>query len=138
MILFQLRCGADHCFEAWFRNGETADRQLAEGALSCPVCGDAKVAKAPMAPSIARSARTPAPDAERRAEMMRALRELRSQVERDCDYVGDRFAEEARRIHYGEVETRAIYGETTPDEAAELKEEGVPVARIPWVPTGDA
>ncbi|HYE51471.1 MAG TPA: DUF1178 family protein [Azospirillaceae bacterium] len=134
MILYELRCASEHSFEAWFRNGETADRQLAEGAMTCPVCGDAKVAKAPMAPRIARSRDGGDAKAEKQAELMRGLRELRRKVEADCDYVGDRFAEEARRIHYGEVETRAIYGETTSDEAAELSEEGIPFARIPWVP----
>jgi hypothetical protein len=66
---------------------------------------------------------------------MRELVELRRKVEEKCDYVGDRFAEEARRIHYGEIEKRDIYGEATETETTELKEEGIVVERIPWVPT---
>jgi len=137
MILFDLKCAHGHGFEAWFRNGAAYDEQSAAGAILCPVCGDARVTKAPMAPRIARSgakARDAAAEAKVQAELMRELRELRRKVEENADYVGDRFAEEARKIHYGEVETRAIYGETTPDQAAELKEEGVPFASIPWVP----
>jgi hypothetical protein len=153
MILFELRCDAGHHFEAWFRNGDTYDSQAAAREIPCPQCGNVKVAKAPMAPRIAksrgsqegRSGDTPAGDRQpvavpaeqtaRQTEFMAKLRELRQQVESNCDYVGGRFAEEARKIFYGEVESRAIYGETTPGEAEELRDEGVPFAAIPWAPT---
>lgn len=144
MILFELKCGTGHTFEAWFRNGDTYDAQAAAGEIPCPQCGDVKIAKAPMAPRIAKSRdggrRTEAAAASeekaaQQAEFMAKLRELRRQVESNCDYVGPKFAEEARKIFYGEVESRAIYGETTPGEAKELQEEGVPFAAIPWAPT---
>lgn len=155
MILFDLKCSQDHRFEGWFRNGAAYEAQAAAHAITCPLCGDAKVGKAPMAPAIARGGRprdrevaavpsvadAPAPPAavpdaarEVQAEILRHLRDLRAQVEKNADYVGDRFAEEARKIHYGEVESRAIYGETSPAQAEALREEGVPVASIPWLP----
>ncbi|KAA0686961.1 DUF1178 family protein [Azospirillum brasilense] len=170
MILFVLKCTADHRFEAWFRNGDAYETQAAARAIACPVCGDTHIAKAPMAPRIAKGGRskddapresgapeavptaaggapapaappasaTPTVPAEVRerfaAEVMRQLTEIRRTVEESCDYVGDRFAEEARRIHYGETDPRGIYGEATDKEADELKEEGVTFGRIPWLP----
>jgi hypothetical protein len=137
MILFTLRCAADHHFEAWFRDGAAYETQSAGHEIVCPECGDTGVEKALMAPHVAKShgdaRRTPSP-----AEMRKALQELRRQVESNCDYVGDRFAEEARRIHYGETDPRGIYGEASPDDAKRLKDEGVEFATVPWVPPTDA
>jgi hypothetical protein len=136
MIRFSLRCASGHEFEAWFRDGEGYEAQQKAGEIACPECGEAQVEKALMAPSIGRShkARPPVSPAQFRA----ALVELRKQVETHCDYVGPQFAEEARRIHYGESDPRGIYGEATPDESRELVEEGIKVGRIPWVPATDA
>lgn len=136
MILFALRCAADHEFEGWFRDGAAFDRQSAGGKISCPQCGDTSVTKAPMAPRVTRSRAaeaTPSP-----AELRKVLQELRRHVETNCDYVGERFVEEARRIHYGESDPRGIYGEASADDAKDLAEEGIEVARIPWVPPTDA
>lgn len=158
MILFELRCGEGHGFEAWFRSGDAYDAQAAAHEISCPICGDTRIGKAPMAPRIAKGRRDagrgtdrgvdgradggkgPEEKAEPSArevkarEMMRGLAELRRKVEESCDYVGDRFPDEARRMHYGEIEKRGIYGEASHDEAAELAEEGVSFSRIPWLP----
>ena len=136
MILFTLRCGAGHEFEGWFRDGAGFEAQQQAGEIACPDCGDTQIEKALMAPSIGRSHKT-AP-AISPAQMRAALLELRRQVESNCDYVGPRFAEEARKIHYGDVDPRGIYGEATPEESRELKEEGISFGRIPWVPTSDA
>lgn len=133
MILFTLRCSADHEFEAWFRDGAAYEAQAAADEIACPECGDTTVVKAPMAPSVARTRAEPSP-----AEVRRALQTLRRHVETNCDYVGDKFAEEARKIHKGESERKGIYGEATPQESRELAEEGIEVARIPWVPPNDA
>ena len=132
MIVYSLKCRKDHGFEAWFRDSGAYEQQVAAGDVACPVCGSKKVEKAPMAPSLARSG-APQEDA-RAVEMRQKLTELRRQVEENCDYVGDRFPEEARRIHYGESDPRGIYGESTTEEAKSLEEEGVKVQRIPWVP----
>ncbi|NYZ16299.1 DUF1178 family protein [Azospirillum sp. RWY-5-1] len=136
MIVFELKCSSDHRFEAWFRDGAAYDAQVRDGALACPLCGDHAVSKAPMAPRIAKAREAAPDDRERRAqaEVLKQLREVRKAVEDNCDYVGDRFAEEARRIHYGETDARGIYGETTSQEAEELREEGVTFQRIPWLP----
>ena len=140
MIVFNLRCGHDHRFEAWFRSSEAYEGQVAAREVACPACGDTAVSKAPMAPRLAtkRGGAAPDPAAEFAGRMRRALAELRDHVEKNADYVGERFPEEARRIHYGETEPRAIYGEASSDEATALKEEGVEVARIPWLPRSDS
>lgn len=141
MILFKLKCAAGHHFEAWFRNGETYDRQAAGGAITCPACGDTSVVKAPMAPRIGRTevvAETEARAREIEAAVLNKLAEVRRKVEETCDYVGPRFAEEARRIHYGEATARNIYGETSSDEAEQLRDEGVDFHRIPWLPSTDS
>jgi len=135
MIRFSLRCASGHEFEAWFRNGDGYETQQKAGEIACPECGDTHVEKALMAPSIGRS-RESAPISP--AQLRTALVELRRQVENHCDYVGPQFAEEARKIHYGEAETRGIYGEASADESRELAEEGIKFGRIPWVQPTDA
>ena len=136
MIRYNLQCRKAHQFEAWFRDSALYDAQVAAGELSCPVCGSKKVEKAVMAPSISTGKRRKKAKAEteQAAKVLKGLREMRQQVEANCDYVGPSFAEEARKIHYGESEQRNIYGETDAKEAETLKEEGVAVQRIPWVP----
>lgn len=140
MILFNLRCSKDHQFEAWFKDGATFEKQSKAGEVSCPVCGDDNIAKAPMAPRIA-SARNSAfgeGEQEKYAKLRQMMVKVREEVEQNCDYVGSEFAEEARKIHYDEVESRNIYGETTDDDARALEEEGVAFASIPWVSRTDS
>ena len=140
MILYDLKCKNEHLFEGWFRDSATFDAQVEAGELLCPVCGSKQISKAPMAPRIAKSSDKQRDDSVRtQAETARrALRELRSKVEQSCDYVGADFPEEARRIHYGESDARGIYGESSKEEARELREEGIEVQQIPWVPRGDS
>jgi hypothetical protein len=156
MILYELNCDRQHSFEAWFKDGATADRQLKRKSVECPSCGSVKVAKALMAPRVGKKgnsreiapveapsapAAIPAPAAKAAmipAELRQALMEVRKQIEANADYVGDKFADEARKIHHGETEARGIYGEATDAEHEELLEEGIDVARIPWVNRGDA
>jgi len=136
MILFTLRCASGHEFEAWFRDGDGFEAQQKAGEIACPDCGDAQVEKAVMAPRIGHSrAKAPALSP---AQMRAALVELRRQVETNCDYVGERFAEEARRIHHGEADPHGIYGEASADESRELAEEGISFGRIPWISPTDA
>jgi hypothetical protein len=150
MIHYQVQCSEGHGFDGWFASAESFDTQARRGLLQCPVCGDTKVARALMAPAVPKKGRTarPAPSTEpprqvavapeRMPDHVRArLQRMRAEVERHCDYVGGNFAEEARRIHAGESEARGIYGETTPEEAEALAEDGIEVARIPWVPRAD-
>lgn len=140
MILFELNCSQGHSFETWFKDGGSADRQLSRKMVECPDCGDRKIAKALMAPRLGGKKAEGA--AQNMAVMAKAMRqqlsEVRRKVEENCDYVGDRFADEARKIHYGESETRGIYGEASDDQHRELKDEGIEVARIPWAPRDDA
>ena len=139
MISFNIRCGNDHVFEAWFNSGAAYDEQAAAGEVACPVCGDNRVAKAPMAPRIntgrSRRAMTNVPP---EAGMRQMLVELHQFVEKNSDDVGDRFAEEARRIHYGETDKRSIRGQASDDEARELVEENIEVYRLPPLPRNDA
>lgn len=139
MIVFDLICGDGHRFETWFRDGEAYEAQAAAGEIVCPACGDTTVAKAPMAPSLARGAAPREPgETGGPAEMMRSLRALREHVEKSFDHVGERFPEEARKIHYGEAEARGIFGEASDDEAKSLDDEGIEFQHIPWAPREDA
>jgi hypothetical protein len=145
MIHYQLQCGSGHAFDGWFRDSAAFEAQAAQGLISCPECAATDVTRALMAPSVARGAAPPAPPPARKAvagapmpdQLRVLLQRLRAEVERNCDYVGPHFAEEARRIHNGESERRGIYGEATDAEAEELDAEGVRIARIPWVPRAD-
>lgn len=137
MILFELRCANDHHFEGWFKDNASFDAQQAAGVIACPECGDVKVVKAIMAPRL-NKARGQQLDVHDIARQMRSLlADIRKTVEESCDYVGERFPEEARKIHYGDAESRPIYGEASDDDARDLEEEGVPLARIPWVSKGN-
>ncbi|MDB3953087.1 DUF1178 family protein [Alphaproteobacteria bacterium] len=140
MILFNLRCSKDHQFEAWFKDGATFEKQSKAGEVSCPVCGDGNIVKAPMAPRIAsaRNSATGEGEQEKYAKLRQMMVKVREEVEQNCDYVGREFAEEARKIHYDEVESRNIYGETTDDDARALEEEGVAFTSIPWISRTDS
>jgi hypothetical protein len=153
MIRYQLKCGNDHAFEGWFGSSKAYDAQSQRKLVTCPVCGTSNVEKAIMAPRIARSrSRRPArpadvaaepPPATSRAQhmlngeqrkLLGTMRKLRDEMLAKSDYVGPRFAEEARRIHNEEVPARGIHGEATPDEVAKLKEEGVKIYPVPVLP----
>lgn len=136
MILFTLRCARDHEFEAWFRDGDGFEAQHAAGEIACPHCGDTSVEKAVMAPRVGRSRETVPPPLAL-AQMRKALTEMRRQIETHCDYVGNRFAEEARKIHYGESDPHGIYGEASDAESRELTDEGIKFGQIPWLPPTD-
>ncbi|MBL8567350.1 MAG: DUF1178 family protein [Hyphomicrobiaceae bacterium] len=163
MIRYRLECAAGHGFEAWFASSDTYDRQEAAGDVTCPVCGDARVRKALMAPSIAtsrgretRALHLPAgepgtehaaeehatepqqvmatPESAALRELHRSMRALRDQMLAKSEYVGPRFAEEARKIHFEEAPNRGIHGEATREEVAELAEDGVDVLPLPRLP----
>lgn len=141
MIVFDLRCSNAHVFEAWFGSSEDFEQQRERGLVSCPLCGDAGVGKAVMAPAVGakgnqRAEKQPvaAHPPEAVKAMLAAIAEVQAKVEANCDYVGDRFADEARAIHHGEAEARGIYGEATFEQAAALKDEGIEVAALPFRP----
>jgi hypothetical protein len=140
MIVYELKCSAGHQFEGWFRDAATFDRQAAAGKVVCASCGDSQIEKAPMAPRVAkrRGAEQPETRPGLPAEAVKLLAELRRKIESECDYVGERFVEEARRMHYGETEKRGIYGEASDAQAKELIDEGIEVKQIPWLPRSDA
>ena len=125
MIVFDLQCrDSGDVFEAWFRSSADHDEQSARGLVQCPACGSSRVAKAPMAPRVpAKSGCDVAPLAQ--------LAALQAAILKDSEWVGDRFTEEARAIHAGESEARAVHGNATAAEAKSLIDEGVPVAPLP-------
>jgi hypothetical protein len=159
MIRYSLVCERKHEFEIWFKNSADYDKQSKRGLVSCPSCGSAKVEKALMAPSLGRGTRkgsseiavppatsateAPAP-AENKApmammspqehEFRTKLKELRDHLTKNAENVGGKFSEEARKMHYGEVEHRSIYGEATPDDAKELADEGIEFHPLPMLP----
>lgn len=163
MIRYTLRCDNAHEFEGWFRNSGDFERQMAQGLMSCPACGSDAVTKALMAPAVSTSERreskapavsdaggaSDAPAAvpaaagatsamiasdSRHAELLEKIRELRQQIVSNADYVGQSFADEARKMHYGEADHRSIYGETSPDDARSLLEEGISILPLPVLP----
>ncbi len=156
MIRYALACEAGHAFESWFRDSVSFDEQQRAGFVTCPACGSARVEKQIMAPSVARTDRDrpalPAPDetqappppdaapvpvallTEREAAFRELLRAVRRHVVETAEHVGPRFAEEARRMHDGLSEFRAIYGEATPEEAMALAEEGIEAMPLPFLP----
>ena len=148
MIRYRLKCEKRHEFEGWFANSSAFDKQAKRGQVTCPRCGTHKVEKALMTPGIAkgskrkRSPKNPAPQPSQQ-EVHRlaahgggqlAVRKLRAEVESKSEYVGERFSEEARKIHYEESPARGIYGEATRDEARALSEEGIEFFPMPILP----
>jgi hypothetical protein len=150
MIRYTLNCNKGHSFESWFAGSDAFDKQAKRGLVSCPQCGSVKVEKAIMAPQVSgtrkRGLSKDAPDvatpAEQSVAMMSPqehefrskLKELREHIVKNADDVGQKFPEEARKMHYGETEHRSIYGVATPDDARELAEEGIAFSPIPILP----
>ncbi|GAA4476506.1 DUF1178 family protein [Gluconacetobacter asukensis] len=145
MICYQLRCDAGHEFEGWFPGSAAFDDQARRNLLSCPQCGTSDVVRALMAPAV-RTAPARVPEGERPrpeagaavpAAMMAAMQRLRQYVEERCENVGDKFADEALKIHHGDAEQRGIYGQASEEECDRLADEGVEIMAIPWVPRAD-
>ncbi|MET0942428.1 MAG: DUF1178 family protein [Mesorhizobium sp.] len=137
MIRFSLICDQDHEFEAWFRNNDDFDTQQKRGLVDCPQCGSRKVGKALMTPAVSTGRKKEkmalAISAEQRATLTQ-MKALAEKLRENADYVGDKFAEEARKIHFGEADPRGIYGEATAEEARDLLEDGVEFMPIPVFP----
>ena len=156
MIRYTLRCDRGHAFESWFQSSSAYESQEKRKLVNCPACGSAKVERAIMAPQIvskkgreaavpatapvsapagdvAAPASTPLLMAQER-ELRAKLKELRDHIVKNADNVGERFPNEARKMHYGDIEHRPIYGEASPDEARALIEEGVEVSPLPVLP----
>ena len=134
MIKFQLQCEKDHDFAGWFQSGDAFDAQAKRKLVECPTCGSTQVRKALMAPNVTTSRKKTETAPAARAEVAKAMREIRRKVEETAEYVGPRFAEEARRIHYKETEEKGIYGEASLTEAKELADEGIDFMPLPVLP----
>jgi len=156
MIRYNLRCERGHAFESWFQSSSAYETQEKRKLVNCPLCGSAKVERAIMSPQIvskkARDRAEPAPVAAtttgtevatpastpllmaQERELRAKLKELRDHIVKNADNVGGRFPNEARKMHYGDIEHRPIYGEASPDEARSLIEEGVEVTPLPVLP----
>jgi hypothetical protein len=145
MIKYALACEQAHEFESWFPSSEAYETQRKRGFVTCPICNSAKVEKQIMAPSLARTGKAQAPAAapetqpvailsEKERELRAMVRAFREHVTKNAENVGERFADEARKMHYGEADHRSIYGEANPAEARALLEEGIEVHPLPVVP----
>jgi hypothetical protein len=149
MIRYALCCAKGHSFESWFQNSAAYDKQAKRGLVTCPHCGTTKVEKEIMSPRLAgaRKRDTAPPPSEpasdktsvamvspQEHELRKKLKELREHLTKNADYVGQKFPEEARKMHYGEIDHRSIYGEASPDEAKKLHEEGVEFHPLPVLP----
>ncbi len=152
MIRYTLRCDRGHAFESWFQSSAAYESQEKRKLVNCPACGSAKVERAIMAPQIVskkdRENPVPAPAAAtdvtapsstplmmaQERELRAKLKELRDHIVKNADNVGEQFPNEARKMHYGDIEHRPIYGEASPDEARALIDEGVEVSPLPVLP----
>jgi hypothetical protein len=149
MIRYTLSCDRGHSFDSWFQNSAAYDKQAKRGLVTCPSCGSTKVEKALMTPQVAagrKRARKTAPPAAasdpspvammspKEQEFRTKLKELRDHLTDNADNVGAKFPDEARKMHYGEIEHRSIYGEASPDQAKELAEEGIEFHPLPVLP----
>jgi hypothetical protein len=143
MIHYELICADGHAFDGWFGTSAAYDEQVRRGLVVCPLCGSAEVDKQLMTPGVPvksnrkSEAKQPVfagPADPRQKMLMTMMRELRKSVEENSEYVGDKFAEEARKIHYEEAEKRGIYGEATAEDAHSLIEEGIEVHPLPKLP----
>lgn len=152
MIHYALRCDSAHEFDGWFKDSAAFERMARRGLVDCPQCGSTSVARALMTPAVASSRESvpaapppaPAEPAQGKAvagpmpaAALAMLQRMRAEIEKHCDYVGPRFAEEARKIHAGESDARGIYGEASSEDAEALREEGIGFRTIPWVPRAD-
>ena len=138
MIKFSLICDQGHDFEAWFRDSADFETQNRRGLLECPACGSARVSKALMAPAVATARKREdvavATGNAAQREVMAKLQEMARALKKTGEDVGERFPEEARKIHYGEADPRGIYGKATPDDVSSLLEEGVGILPLPDLP----
>jgi hypothetical protein len=156
MIRYALVCAKGHSFESWFANSAAYDKQAKRGLVECPVCGDVKVEKALMTPKLSgtrKRGRGPMPPAAEATtppsepakspvamispeerEFRTKLRELRDHLTQNADNVGEKFPDEARKMHYGEIEHRSIYGKASPEEAKDMHEEGIQFHPLPVLP----
>jgi hypothetical protein len=137
LIRFSLICGQEHEFEAWFRSNDDFEAQKRRGFVDCPTCGSHEVDKALMAPAVStgrKQEKIALAMGEAQKEAMAQLKALSRKMRENADYVGDKFAEEARKIHFGEIDARGIYGEATPEEAKGLVEDGVEFMPMPVFP----
>ena len=140
MIVFDLKCVSGHVFEAWFGSSEDYEAQRARLLVACPVCDNGQIEKAVMAPAVPKKGNRgaggahAAPSSGDMKRVLAAMAEVQAKVEANSEYVGDRFADEARAIHLGEVEKRGIYGQATLADAAALRDEGIEVAALPFKP----
>jgi hypothetical protein len=152
MIRYNLRCDRGHAFESWFQSSSAYESQEKRKLVSCPACDSTKVERAIMAPQIVSkkgkdsAAPSPAPSTEvttpastplmmaQERELRAKLKELRDHITKNADNVGERFPNEARKMHYGDIEHRPIYGEASPEEARSLIDEGVEVSPLPVLP----
>lgn len=133
MIRFSLHCDQEHEFEGWFRSNDDFDTQVAKRLVECPSCGSHKVGKALMAPSVTTSKRQEKISIAM-SQMALEMKEMVKKVRENADYVGTEFAEQARKIHFGEVEARGIYGEATHEDVEALLDDGVDVMPLPVFP----
>ncbi|WP_407492339.1 DUF1178 family protein [Pseudooceanicola sp. MF1-13] len=138
MIQFTLKCDHDHRFDSWFQSAAAFDTLKDRGMVACSVCGSSKVEKAVMAPRVTTGrskedqAKVSGALSKPGSDLEKAVAELRAKIEAESDYVGDKFVEEARRIHEGEADARFIHGEAKLDEARKLVEDGIPVMPLPF------
>ena len=143
MILFDLQCEKNHKFECWFATSANYEEQLKNKMIVCPYCNSTKIQKSLMAPNINtkstyKNSKKNNQNKLAQNNLVNQIKKFRKYIEKNTDNVGKNFAEEARKIYYGETKSRPIRGESTEKEAQELAEEGIPISQLPWQSKEDA
>jgi len=133
MIKYNLTCKCGNTFESWFSASAEFDSLRSKRLVTCPQCNSSSVKKSIMSPNVSSNSTENKKINKRAKNIRRKLLEFRNFVEKNCKYVGDRFSEEARSIHYDKKSSKGIYGKATAEETAELLDEGIEVSTIPWV-----
>lgn len=138
MIKFNLICDKEHDFEAWFSSSSDFDDQQVAGYVTCPMCGSSEVEKALMIPAVATSRgqekKKQMTKSAARQEAMKTIQKMVTEVKENSENVGEKFPEEARKMHYGESDNRGIYGKASHDEVRELVDEGIDITPLPDLP----
>ena len=134
MILFNLRCLNDHNFEAWFKDSKEFEKQQKKALINCPICEDSSISKSLMTPNLGKKSNSRSAKKVINKTLINKISKFKKIVEKNFEYVGDNFTEEAKKIKYGETDNRAIYGEASIEQAKELIEEDIEFQPLPWSP----
>ena len=135
MILFDLKCSFDHVFEAWFKDSNEFNKQRKTKLITCPVCEDTQITKSLMTPNVGKKSNASKSTKTLNKTLINKISKFKKEIEKNFEYVGEKFTDEAKKIKYGETEERPIYGEANLEQTKELIDEDISFTPLPWAPS---